>query len=41
MINRCMNTMPEFKIVDLDGKTSQKNQTKYFDLGGKFEKLKP
>ena len=27
-----MNTMPEFKIVDLDGKISQKNQTKDFDL---------
>ena len=36
MFNRCMNTMPEFKIVDLDGKTSQKNQTKDFDLEGKF-----
>ena len=36
IFNRCMNTMPEFKIVDLDGKTSQKNQTKDFDLLGKF-----
>ena len=41
MFNRCMNTMPEFKIVDLDGKTSQKTQIKDFDLEGKFEKLKP
>ena len=32
MFNRCMNTMPEFKIVDLDGKISQNNQTKDFDL---------
>ena len=41
MFNRCMNTMPEFKIVDLDGKTSQKTQTKDFDLEVKFQKLKP
>ena len=32
IFNRCMNTMPEFKIVDLDGKTTKKNQTKDFDL---------
>ena len=31
-----MNTMPEFKIVDLDGKTRKKTQTKDFDLEGKF-----
>ena len=36
MFNRCMNTMPEFKIVDLDGKTRKKTQTKDFDLEGKF-----
>ena len=41
IFNRCMNTMPEFKIVDLDGKTSQKTQTKDFDLEVKFQKLKP
>ena len=41
MFNRCMNTMPEFKIVDLDGKTRKKTQTKDFDLEGKFQKLKP
>ena len=36
IFNRCMNTMPEFKIVDLDGKTIKKTQTKDFNLEGKF-----